>query len=182
VPEPKDDPGFEEFWKAYPRTPNMSKQEARKSWAKLAKEGALPEPARMQTAVDGYKRFLAEQSKNRREPHPAAHAATWLNQRRYDGFLDQTIATGRAALAVATGPGWEAKYPKWATIREFFQRQHGNDVVWQNFFANVEARSETELVCHSRFQRDQLVEKFAEKLIAIIGAPIDFVYEPRATH
>lgn len=184
TPTVQADEVFEEFWKAYPRSPNMSKAEARKSWAKLRKEGAVPEQAQILKAVEAYKRFLAEQSKGRREPHPAAHAVTWLNQRRYEGFLDSTVPSKASALAPAqTGPGWEAAYPKsWGKIREFFKSQYGNDVVWQNFFAGCEARSETEIVCRSRFARDALVEKFSDKVARVIGADVSFVFEPQATH
>lgn len=183
-PDLAEDQGFEEFWKAYPRTPNMSKQEARKAWAKLGKEGALPEGPKVLQAVEAYKRFLLEQSKGRREPHPAAHAVTWLNQRRFEGFLDMSVPSRGAALAAAvnTGPGWEAQFPKWSTIRSEFKRMHGNDTVWQAYFAAAHAKSETEIVCSSRFQRDTLVEKFGEKLRAIIGAPVSFIFEQQATH
>jgi hypothetical protein len=160
----------------------MSKQEARKAWAKLGKEAALPEGPKVLQAVEAYKRFLTEQSKGRREPHPAAHAVTWLNQRRFEGFLDASVPSRAAALAVNAGPGWEAQFPKWATIRNEFKRMHGNDAVWQAYFAPAHAKSETEIVCASRFQRDTLIEKFGEKLGAIIGAPVSFIFEQQATH
>lgn len=183
VPEPRENPDFEEFWKHYPRTPNMSKQEARKSWAKLAKDGALPEQPRMLSAVEAYKRFLVDQSRNRKEPHAAAHAATWLNQRRYEGFIEQQVQVGGRTMTLATGPGWESRFPKWARIREFFLQAHGSDQVWQNFFADIEAESETKILCRSEMQRDAIIEKFGEKLVAIIGADLDLgLQRSRATH
>ncbi len=173
---PGDD-DFEEFWKAYPRTPNMSKKVARQSWDKLRKQGGLPEPARMAQAVAAYKRFIAENSKGRPNPYPAAHAATWLNQERFNGFLDTA-----AVAAGKTGAGWEAPYPEWVKIREFFAKQHGTDQVWMNFFGDCEARSKTDLVFRSITLRDEVIEKFGDKLAVLIGEDLKLSVERRATH
>ncbi|MBL8780054.1 MAG: hypothetical protein JNL06_03835 [Alphaproteobacteria bacterium] len=160
----------------------MSKAEAGKAWAKLDKAGHLVEQPKMLAAVAAYRRFLAEQSKNRKEPHPAAHAATWLNQRRFDGFLESQVVT-QSVPGATEAPGWEAAFPKWANIRAYFRKIHGNDLVWQNMFGGCRALSETELVVPSRFLRDQLAEKFGDKIAGIIGADVSFRFEPpQAAH
>lgn len=69
---------FEEFWMAYPKVPNQSKTMARKSWGKLAQMDQL----HAVNGLVGYKAFLAS-----KPDHPACHAATWLNQRRWEGFV-----------------------------------------------------------------------------------------------
>lgn len=172
-------PGFEEFWKAYPRTPNMSKAEAWKVWVRLDKSGHLADQPKMLAAVSAYKQFLANESKGRKEPHPPAHAATWLNQRRYDGFIDAE-ASAHAAVAARDAAGWEAAYPKWASIRAYFRKMHGSDALWHSMFAGCSAVSETEIVVPSRFQRDRLVDQYGEKLANIIGSDVTFRVEPAA--
>lgn len=172
---------FEAFWVSYPRSPNMSKAEAAKAWTKLKTAGLLPEQARVMAAVTAYRKFLADQSKGRREPHPAAHAATWLNQRRFEGFLEAP-ARPVGSPAVDTGPGWEAAFPKWAKVRDTFREMNGNDTLWLTWFAKVRPVSETELLCWSRFERDQLEQKFGDALKRYIGAPVTFKFEPQTAH
>lgn len=66
---------FEEFWKAYPRTPNMSKSEAWRAWQRLP-----PEDQTLATAaIPKYRSWL-------KPDHPIVHACRFLSQRRFDGF------------------------------------------------------------------------------------------------
>ena len=89
---------FEAFWTAYPRSPNDSKKTAKQRWDTLHKAKALPVIADMLRAVQAYKDWLASEQKRRpKDPVPVAHASTWLNQRRFDGFIEaaKTAAPGQ---------------------------------------------------------------------------------------
>lgn len=183
-PEPtvsaKDYPeDFKKFWLDYPRNPNMSKPEAGKAWAKLKAGGLLPDPATMARAVTGYRKYLADASKGRKDPHPAAHAATWLNQRRFEGFLEAP-STPVGAPVADTGPGWEAAYPEtWGAVRRGFFDMHKSDTLWQNTFAGCRPNgSEFTLICGSRFERDTLEQKFGDLLERRFGQPVKFVFAP----
>jgi hypothetical protein len=68
---------FEEFWKRYPKTPNMSKSEAWKAWQRLPDEDRIAATA----AVPKYIAFLRSKT-----DHPTVHACRFLSQRRFDGF------------------------------------------------------------------------------------------------
>lgn len=68
---------FENFWKAYPRTPNMSKSEAWKAWQRLSDEDRVAATA----AVPKYIAFLRSKT-----DHPTVHACRFLSQRRFEGF------------------------------------------------------------------------------------------------
>jgi hypothetical protein len=68
-------PEFEEFWKAYPRTPNMAKAEAWKAWGRLSSDDQIAATA----AVPKYRAWL-------KPDHPIVHACRFLSQRRFDGF------------------------------------------------------------------------------------------------
>lgn len=78
---------FEVFWKAYPRTPIMSKIKAFQCWKKLDDD----DRASALLGLLAYKDWLKA-----RPDHPACHATTFLNQRRFEGFaeaLKQSVAT-----------------------------------------------------------------------------------------
>jgi hypothetical protein len=68
---------FEEFWKRYPKTPNMSKSEAWKAWQRLSDEDRIAATA----AVPKYIGFLRSKT-----DHPTVHACRFLSQRRFEGF------------------------------------------------------------------------------------------------
>jgi hypothetical protein len=70
------------FWEPYPRSPNMSKQEAWREWQKL-------DPADRPLAckaVEPFKRFL------KTKPNlETVHACRFLSQRRFEGFGDVIV-------------------------------------------------------------------------------------------
>jgi len=167
---------FEKFWLAYPRSPNMSKAEAGKSWAKLKSAGLLPDGATMARAVAGYRNFLSDQSKGRKDPHPAAHAATWLNQRRFEGFLEAP-AVGVTASGAVMAPSWEAAHPDtWGKLREQLREMHGSDSLWLQLFGRCQLQpgSPFTVICTDEFERDRLNDRFAAKLTAMFDVPVTF--------
>lgn len=64
-----------EFWAAYPR--KVAKQKAEQAWRAAMKRGDDPDHV-----IAVARRYAAE--KSRGEPHHIAHAASWLNGRRYN--------------------------------------------------------------------------------------------------
>lgn len=168
--------GFEEFWKAYPRTPNMSKSEALKVWARLKRDGNLPPPDRMMVALAGYRKFLTDQSKGRPTPYPAAHAATWLNQQRFAGFLEAP-AVGVTSTGAVISASWEAAHPEtWGKLREQLREMHGSDSLWLQLFGRCQLQpgSPFTVICTDEFERDRLNDRFAAKLTAMFDVPVTF--------
>jgi hypothetical protein len=80
---------FVAFWSDYPRTPNMSKSKACVGWKKLSEA----ERAACHRAVPAYRSFLAS-----KPDHPTMHAATFINERRFEGFAEQAAATAPKAV------------------------------------------------------------------------------------
>lgn len=74
---------FEAFWKAYPRSQNMSKKEAFDVWKRLP----IEDREAATRAVPKYVEFLRS-----KPDHPAIHACRFLAKRRFDGFLEPTQA------------------------------------------------------------------------------------------
>lgn len=72
------DPGFVEFWQAYPR--KVGKPSARRAWVKaVGKARASPE-----AIIAAARRFAADPRRRSRDIEFTAHPATWLNDARYD--------------------------------------------------------------------------------------------------
>lgn len=69
---------YEAFWLEYPRTPNMSKSKAYSGWRRMM----IEEQEQCAKAVNPYKAFLAS-----KPDHPVLHAATFINERRFEGFI-----------------------------------------------------------------------------------------------
>lgn len=68
---------FENFWKAYPTDPNMSKKEAHAAWKRMAPE----DRQRATAAVPAFREYCAGKPDYR-----PVHACRFLTQQRYEGF------------------------------------------------------------------------------------------------
>jgi hypothetical protein len=87
-PTSRADAEFDRFWDAYPR--RQAKAAARKAWDKAIK---TVDPDRI---LDAARRYRADPN---REEHFTAHAATWLNQGRWDDDALPARASPGTALA-----------------------------------------------------------------------------------
>lgn len=83
---------FEAFWARYPRKLNCSKFEASKSWARLP----IDMQAQAGAALPVFVRMMAG-----KEEQFICHAATWLNQRRFE-----TITPPKAPDAAPVSVDW----------------------------------------------------------------------------
>lgn len=70
-------PGFDEFWKTYPR--HEAKPRARKAWDSALKRGANP-----QVVIDGARRHAEGHAAANTEEGFIPHPATWLNNDRWN--------------------------------------------------------------------------------------------------
>lgn len=82
---------FEQFWKAYPTDPNMSKPKAAAIWAKLSPEDRDKAIA----SVPGFRAFCAKDKTYR-----PVHAVRYLSERRFDGFAPTVIADPARAAEI----------------------------------------------------------------------------------
>lgn len=98
---------FEAFWSDYPRTPNMSKPKALAAWKKLTAE----DRSACHRAVTPYRAFLAS-----KPDHPTMHAATFINERRFDGFNEQAQP---AAPRPTTDDDWNKRLTYARTNRKW---------------------------------------------------------------
>ncbi len=74
---------FEAFWSDYPTTPNMSKLRAGQAWDKLSEDDHFL----CHKALPAYREFLSS-----KPDHPVMHAATFISERRFEGFSAQSAA------------------------------------------------------------------------------------------
>ena len=155
----EDKTAFEEFWKAYPRTPNMSKAAALKSWDKQ-KCGELPQDQLLK-AVAKYKAFLAAETKKNGRDYPAKHAQGWLTERRWEGFSEATPQERQAVH----GQDWADSIPEWLSFKKTVSAAE-----WNTWFAPVRPNGSTaSLVARTPFELDKLTEKYLPRLVAHFG-------------
>jgi len=103
---------FENFWKAFPTDPGMSKSEAYKAWNKLSPE----DQQHAMDCIPAFKAWIGQQGPNYR----VVHACRYLSQRRFDGFKEQAARTQERAISsrvyVQTGTdamdAWDAFYKR----------------------------------------------------------------------
>ena len=98
------DARFDIFWQAYRRNPNMSKADTRKAWDRAIR---VADPDQIMQGLIGFNKWLDHP---KQKDHPVCHASTWLNQARWEGFLELGAVPGPVDLqAVLRGtPQWEA--------------------------------------------------------------------------
>lgn len=76
---PKD---FEDFWKAYPTDPNMSKRSANLQWSKLTPD----EKIEVIQAIPAFKAYCSKDKTYR-----PVHAVRFLSEQRFKGFLAEKV-------------------------------------------------------------------------------------------
>ena len=90
---------FEEFWKAFPTDPNMSKSEAFAEWQRLPEE----DRAKAVFSCAAFRAYCASNADYR-----PIHACRYLAKRRFDGH-GQTAQRSAAQIFVRVGtPQWES--------------------------------------------------------------------------
>lgn len=104
---------FEQLWKAYAGEANGSKKMANAAYLKAGND--LPPHDLLLCCVEAYREFLKANSKPGRV-YPQAHLTTFLNQGRYEGFLERgeellRIAKGRTAQREATVAATSTSWP-----------------------------------------------------------------------
>jgi hypothetical protein len=108
-----------EVWETYPRTPVMSKQQTWRAWCKASDADRAATIA----AIPRYAAWL----RGRKPDHPVLNAATFIVQRRFEGFAQSAPALAPGYYARSESPqlaAWEAHYR--ATRRQGLPRdQHG---------------------------------------------------------
>jgi len=152
--------GFEEFWKAYPRTPNMSKSAALKSWQKV--KATLPPKDQLLVSVAKYRAFLAAETKKNGRDYPAKHAQGWLTERRWEGFMP--VETTKETDPIA-GPDWADAYPAWLKFKLSLPA-----AAWSTWFGNCHPNgSPSTLIAPSSFVRDQIESRYGKTLDTIFN-------------
>lgn len=100
---------FEDFWEAFPRSPNASKADAFKAWGQVA--DARPATVVMVMAAKSYARWLTDERARRKGGDvPVCHASTWLRGRRWESFAQaQPAATSTRPIEYTDERGWKKR-------------------------------------------------------------------------
>lgn len=82
---------FEDFWRAFPKTPVMSKKQAFNVWKTMS----VADRDKATHSLPDYRQYLIKHE------HPAVHACRYLSQRRFDGFASEPRSGGTRFYASA---------------------------------------------------------------------------------
>ena len=100
-------PSWQEFeqkvWEPYPRTPVMSKDRAWRAWRKASDE----DRAAIVAAIPRYAAWLKE----KKSDHPVLNVATFIGERRFEGFAERAAAPPVGFYARRDSPqlaAWDA--------------------------------------------------------------------------
>jgi hypothetical protein len=150
---------FLEAWKAYPTDPNMSKSDTWKKWLTAIRDRSEDDIVK---AVIAYKAFLSKPD----APKPA-HMTTWLNQKRYEGFLAEGDATAVTAVEEASFIGSLTGIEK--SICEAI-----TPPVYRSWLQDAKIRDgpEIEIVFDSDFRRAYFADRLADKASKAVGKKI----------
>ena len=158
---PSSPDGFEQFWKAYPRTPNMSKSAALKAWQK--QKAVLPPTDQLLVAVAKYRAFLAAETKKNGREYPAKHAQGWLNEQRWIGFQDGSATEPSQAQKHAAD--WADEIPEWSAFKSTL-----HPTEWVAWFSKGHPNGSTaSLVAETTFQRDEVAARYLSRLQSHFG-------------
>lgn len=164
---------FEEFWKAYPRSRNMSKSDALRAWKVLESGGKLPSIADLLKAISSYKTFLAAESRKRGSAYPAKHAQGWLTGRRWEGFLEQKSA----AETTKHVRDWADDLPEWASFKAAME-----PAKWAVWFADMRPNGSIyTLIANSSFNAQRVMSDFGALMLAHFGREIEIKSGKSAT-
>ena len=92
-------------WEPYPRTPVMSKEQAWRAWRKASDA----DRAAIIAAIPRYAAWL----RRKKPDHPVLNVATFIVQRRFEGFADAAPTPARGYYAKSESPqlaAWEAHH------------------------------------------------------------------------
>ncbi len=158
---------YEELWKAYAAPANASKKMGHIAYKKATD---LPAHDLLLCCVEAYNEFLKANSRPN-QPYPRAHLATWLNQARWEGFLDRgeellRLQKGhreaKEAAVSATSQSWPT-----ATI----SRLTLSPAIVERWFlpCTFIPGEPPELIAPSRFHADWLLTKFYSQIERALG-------------
>lgn len=156
--------GFEQFWKAYPRTPNMSKSAALKAWRKV--KANLPPIDQLLVCVGKYRSFLATETKKNGREYPAKHAQGWLTEQRWTGFEEHGAAASEQAQHAQD---WADDVPEWAAFKKTIPPTE-----WRIWFSRFRPNgSVASLVMNTMFDLEQVEARYLPRLVAHFGENFD---------
>ncbi|MBU3675959.1 MAG: DUF1376 domain-containing protein [Chitinophagaceae bacterium] len=161
---------FESFWKAYPRTQNMSKTAAFKAWQRV--KSHLPDLPSLLASVAKYRAFLdRETQKQGGRVYPAKHAQGWLGERRWEGFMADEKPN---AAATEHSPDWADSVPEWQAFKASLAPAQ-----WAIWFATTRPNgSVSTLVVPSSFAAQEIEKRFGQQLVQHFGNSFELKVKP----
>ncbi len=165
---------YEQFWRAYDAPPNASKKKAYEAYKNAVD---IPNHPLLIQCVEAYKEFLRTNSKPN-NPYPKCHPVTWLNQARYEGFLDRAeqllheeakLTERRDASVSASGSTWPESVIKAMKLSEPLLKTWILPCVFK-------AGPPPVIIAPKRFHADWVANNYGAKLMRILGDDLQITY------
>lgn len=151
---------FQTFWKAYPRTENMSKAAAFKAWQRVKIH--LPDMQSMLLILAKYRAFLNSETQRQGRTYPAKHAQGWLSERRWESYQAQGDDIVSQASHVED---WADGIAEWGAFKSSISPGE-----WACWFSSAHPNGNIEtLIVPSSFTAEKIQEKYGDKLHAHFG-------------
>lgn len=165
---------FEEFWRAYAAPANASKK---KAYAAYKKATDIPDHALLMQCVAAYNEFLMANSRPN-NPYPKCHAATWLSQSRFEGFLDRaeellraqkTVSAGKDASLSVSAATWPEAVLKALRLSEPVLKAWIYPAVYR-------PGNPPEVIAPSKFHANWLLSKYGMEIERALGDGVKVTY------
>lgn len=162
------------FWRTYNPPKNASKAKAYEAYKKASD---IPAHDLLIQCVLAYRRFIATNSKPGRE-YPICHPVTWINQSRWDGFLEEAEAAlrmenklkdSKEANDQASGQTWPAEVLKGLRLSDELLK------VWI-IPCTLIPGTPAEVIAPKRFHANWLREKYLDKFQRVLGDGVKITY------
>lgn len=161
---------FEQAWKLYNSPPNGSKSKAYEKY-KSAKD--LPRHELFLKCIVAYNEWLAQQSRPN-HPYPKLHMATFVNQSRFEGFLDRAEELLKSDLSVreSTNASLAASARTWPD--DILSRIKIPQSVKDTWIlpATFHAGPPPKIICPSAFHASWLSSKWAPQIEEVLGPAV----------
>lgn len=190
---------FCDAWTLYGSPKSSSKSLAFRNWLRLGKD--RPSQELILAEISCYNRWLAEESSKNGREYPKCHMATWLAQRRYEGFEDDAqamIAAGKhqdghsMADASATAQSWVGGPGESLTNAFIALKGRGGTAMEVGYHAIIQkwfwptvfsyavceggwgspVKTPVTILCPNQFHRDELEKRFGEVIRKAFGPDV----------
>lgn len=159
--------GFDRFWEQSEAPKRASKSEARKAWERTS--GVRPSDDLVIAAHAAYRADIAAENERRkaerppRQPHTLCHPVTFLNERRWEGYITNGMCSDTSVNCLPPKPEWGVRGDKLEVAI--------GEKAFRAWFsgARIEDCSPPRIIVPKVYMRTWIQNNFMQRLAAVFG-------------